>query len=81
MPRAGTHVDVRIDAALADESEPVEPLEERLADRRALADQNQHLGILEPLSQRVDILGVIVPDGDVVAGDLLEAVERLTVSW
>src|SRR6185437_288306 len=40
-PRARLGVDVRIDAALADELELRKPLEERTEDLRALADEDQ----------------------------------------
>ena len=52
VPRAGVDVDVRIDAALADELELRQALEQRRADRRALADQHQRLGVLQPLGER-----------------------------
>ena len=44
--RAGIDVDVRIDAALADELEPGQALEQGCADLGALADQHQRLGVL-----------------------------------
>src|SRR6266849_6165795 len=44
-------------------------------DRRALPQQREGLGVLEPLSKRVDVLGVIVPDGHMVVRDLLEAAQ------
>src|SRR6266404_6300554 len=75
-PRAGLDVDVRIDAALVDEPELVEPLEQRRADLGPLAYQHQRFGIPQPLGQRIDILHMIVPDPDLVARELLEAVER-----
>src|SRR5882762_9316486 len=75
-PRASVDVDVRIDAALADEPELVEPLEQRRADLGALAYQHQRFGIPQPLGQRIDILDMIVPDPDLVAGKLFEAFER-----
>ena len=46
-----------------------------VADLRALADQHQRLGIPQAFRQRIDILDVIVPDGDVVSGQLAEAIE------
>ena len=69
-PRAGVDVDVRIDAALADQPELRQPLEQRRADLRALADQHQRLGVLQALGERVDVLDVVVPDRDVVAVEL-----------
>jgi hypothetical protein len=63
-------------AALADEPEPGKLLDQRGPDRCALADQRQGLGVLEPRGERVDVLRVVVPDGDLMAGDLGEARER-----
>ena len=56
QPRAGLDVDVRIDAALADEPEIGQALEQRRADLGALADQHQHLGVAQALGERVDVL-------------------------
>jgi hypothetical protein len=75
-PGASLDVDVRIDAALTDEPEPVQALEQRRADLGPLAYQHQCFGIPESFGQRIDILDVIVPDRGLVAGKLLEAVER-----
>ena len=72
-PRAGVDVDMRIDAALADQPELRQALEQRRADLRAFADQHQRLGVAQALGQGVDILDVIVPDRHVVAGELAEA--------
>jgi hypothetical protein len=66
-------VDVRVDAALADEPQRVEALEQRLTDVCTLANQHQRLGVFEALSQRIDVLGVIVPDRDLVAVQLAKA--------
>jgi hypothetical protein len=67
---------VRIDAALADQPQLVEALEQRRADLRALANQHERLGVAQPLRELVDVLDVVVPDRHVVAGELLEALER-----
>ena len=75
-PRAGVDVDVRIDAALADQPQLRQALEQRRADLRALADQHQRLGVAQALGERVDVLDVIVPDRDVVAVELPEAGQR-----
>ena len=64
---AGVDVDVRIDAALADQPELGQALDQRCADMGALADQHQRFGVLQPLGQRVDVLDVVVPDLDLVA--------------
>src|SRR5438105_1389284 len=73
MPRAAARarldVDMGKDAGLADQPELVESVEQRRPDRGALADQHQRLRVLEPPGERVDVLGVIVPDRHLVAGD------------
>src|SRR5712692_7106216 len=76
VPGAGVDVDVRVDAALADQPEPGQSLDQRRADLRALADQHQDLGVGEALRQRRDVLDVIVPDRDVVSRKLAEAAKR-----
>ena len=62
-----------IDAALADQPEIGQPLEQRRADLGALADQHQRLGRLQPRGQRIHVLHVIVPDRDLVPVELAEA--------
>ena len=73
---AGVDVDVRVDAALADQLELGQPLEQRRADLGALADQDQDFGVLKALGERVDVLDMVVPDRDLVAVQLLEARQR-----
>jgi hypothetical protein len=68
-------VDMGIDAALADEAELVQALEQRRPDRGALADENQRFRIPQTVRQCVDVLHVIIPDGDVVPRELLEAIK------
>src|SRR5439155_19169426 len=75
-PRAGVDIDVRIDAALADELQLRQPLEERRADLGALADQHQRLHILQPRGERVGVLQVVVPDLHVVRRELAEGCQR-----
>ena len=77
MTRAGFRVDVRIGADVANHLELGKTLQQRALDGSALADQYQRLGVFEPLRQNVNVLGVIVPDGDVMTGQLLEARHRL----
>ena len=67
---------MRKDAALADQLQLRQPLQQRRADLRALADQHQRLGVAQPLGELVDVLDVIVPDRDVMAGELAEAIQR-----
>jgi hypothetical protein len=66
-PRARVDVDVRIDAALTDQPEPVESMQERRANLGSLAYQDQCFGVAQSFSQHIDILYVIVPDLDCVA--------------
>src|SRR5437016_12456375 len=72
MARAGVDVDVRIDAALADEPQLVEALEQWSSNLRPLADQDQDFGVSQPFRERVEILAAVVPDGDFVACVLAE---------
>src|SRR3954470_8877847 len=74
--RAGVDVDVRIDAALADELQPGQLLDQRRADFRALADQHQRLDVLEARGERLGLLQVVVPHLDVVPRELLEGAQR-----
>ena len=75
-PRGGVDVDVREDTDLADQTQAIETLEQRRPDRRALADQAERLGVGQALGQRLDVLGVIVPDRHRVAGHPGKAGER-----
>ena len=75
MAGAGFDVDVRIDAALRDESQLRQPVEQRRLDLRALADEHQRFGGLQPLGEALGVLHVVVPHRDVVAGQLPEAVQ------
>ena len=50
-PRARLDVDVRVDAALADQAQAGQPLEQRRADLRALADQHERLEAPQPLGE------------------------------
>jgi hypothetical protein len=67
---------MRINAALADEFEIVQALEQRRANFRSFADEHQGLGVPQTLCQGIGILDVIVPDGDVVSRQLAEALQR-----
>jgi hypothetical protein len=74
--RAGVDIDVRVDAALADEPELGQSTQERRADLGALANEHERFGLAQSLGERVGVLDVIVPDLDVVPRQLGEAVER-----
>ena len=68
-------VDMRVDAALADEPQRVEAIEQGLTDVRTLANQHERLRVFEAPGQRIDVLRVIVPDRDLVAVQLAKARE------
>ena len=74
--RAGIDVDVRVNAALADKPQCIEPFEQRLPNLRAFSDQNEDLGAIETLGKRVDILRMIGPDRDLVSVQLAKARKR-----
>ena len=73
---AGIHVDVRIGALLADQLQLGQALHQGGGDGRALAEQHQRFGVLEALGEDLDILGVVAPDGDIVAGQLAVTGQR-----
>ena len=73
--RARLDVDVRINAALTNEPELAQSMEQRRADLGPLAYQHQHFGIAQSFGQRINILDVIVPDLDFVTCQFFEAVE------
>ena len=66
---------VREHAALADEPQCRQSLEQSRADLGALADQHEGFGVAQPIGQHVVVLHVIGPNGHVVTGKLLEARE------
>src|SRR5687768_7064347 len=74
--RARFDVDVGIDAALTDQPELVESMQQRRADLGPLAYQHQRFGIPQSSGQRIDVLHMVVPDPDLVSRQLPEAVER-----
>ena len=74
--RARLDVDVRIHAALTDESQHVETFEQRCPDLGSLADEDQDLCVFQALRKCVNLLNVIVPDLDLMALQLPEARER-----
>jgi hypothetical protein len=74
--RAGVDIDVRVDAALADQPQLRQSTEERRADLGALANEHQRFGFAQSFGERVDVLDVIAPDLDLVPRQLREAVER-----
>src|ERR1022692_4672732 len=74
-PGARVDVDVRVDAALADEPEVGKPSEQLVADLGPLADQHDGIRVGQPLGQNVGVLDVVRPNGHVVAIELGKGVE------
>src|SRR5580692_5529655 len=75
-PRAGIDVDMRIDAALADQPQLGQLLKERRADLRPLAEQHQDLGILQALGKDIRVLHMVGPHRDVMAIEFPETLQR-----
>ena len=75
--RAGGDVDVRVDAALADQAQPRQPLEQRGVDARPFPDEHERLEVppaARPAASTV--LQMIGEHRDLVAGELIEAGQR-----
>ena len=72
-PRACVDVDVRVHAALADQPELGQSLEEWRRDFCPLSNKHQGFGVAKPFGQRVDVVHMVVPDPDLVTGELPEA--------
>ncbi len=73
---------MRKHAALADQFELPQTLKKRRADFGAFANQHQYFGVAETLGQHAHVLHVVIPDRDVVAGQLAEtrqAAQRIEV--
>src|SRR5256885_14400139 len=64
-----------IDAALADQLQLWQPLQQGIADLRAFADQHQNFGVAQPFRQHADVLDMIVPDLEVISAELAETIE------
>src|SRR5206468_3869604 len=71
-PGAGIDVDVRIHAALADQSELVQTIEQRSLDLRPLANENQCLSVFQTPGKRVGVLHMVIPDFDLMRIQLPE---------
>ncbi len=72
-PGAGHHVNMWIDAPLADQSKAGQPLQKRRSDLRPLSEKHKRFRVVEPSCQGVGILDMIVPYFDFVAIELFEA--------
>jgi len=67
---------VGVNAALADQLERGQSLQQRRADCRSLTDQDERLAAAQALRQHLGVVHVVVPDGDVMAGQQREAGQR-----
>src|SRR5262249_15147573 len=76
QPRAGIDIDVRIDAALADEPQLGQALQKRSANGRAFPDQHQRFRVAQPVGERIEVLNVIIPYRHRMTGKLAEARQR-----
>jgi len=76
VPVARGDVDVREDAALADELQPRQTLDQRRADGGSFAEKHQRLGVGQARREHVVVLHVVVVDGDRVAAEPGEAGQR-----
>jgi hypothetical protein len=77
MPRrVHLDVDVRVDAALADQAQVGQTLEQRRTDLGALADQDERVEVLQPLGEAVGVLDVVCEDRHLVVPEPLEARQR-----
>ena len=64
---------MRVHAALANELELVRRSSSGARIWRALADEDEHLGVFEAFGERVGVLDVVVPDFDLMSVQLPEA--------
>ena len=73
---ARVDIDVRVHAALADQPELVQTLEQLRSDLGPLADQDEDLGVFQARGERAGLLQVIVPDVDLMALQFPETGQR-----
>jgi len=69
-------VDVRIGAALADQAQVREAVQQRCADLGPFADEDQRVEAPKPLGEDLGVLHMIGEDGDLMARQLLKARQR-----
>jgi hypothetical protein len=72
---AGVDIDMRVDAALADQAQVRQPLQQPARDFRALADEDQRFDILQPLGEDLLVLDMVGPDRRLIARNRGEAVQ------
>jgi hypothetical protein len=66
---------MRIHAPLADQPQPGQAVQQRCLDLRAFPDQHECFSVLQPLREHSIVLDVIVPDRDVMPGELAETTQ------
>ncbi len=59
---ASCNVDMRVDAALADQAQARQSIEHLRLNPRSLTDQHQGLGLLQARNQAFAVLFMIIPD-------------------
>ena len=72
VPGAGRDINMRVDAALADEFQLRKSVQKILGDRCPFPEQNKALGLCHPISKAGRVGFVIGPDRDVMPGKLFE---------
>ena len=76
VPRAGVDIDVGIHAALADQPQRREPLDQRAGDRGSFSDEDDRVKRSEPLCQSLDRPDVVREHGHVMGGEFGVARQR-----
>src|SRR5437764_9211760 len=74
-PGAGPDIDVGIDTALADQAELRQAFQKRSLNLGSFPEKHEHFAVMEPLRQNIDRRGVILPDRDLMAVQLLETLQ------
>ncbi len=71
-PRARGNVDVRIDAAPPDEFQLRQTLQQRRLNFCSLPNEHENLSILKALHENIIVLNMVIPDSNLMAGELCE---------
>ncbi len=73
---AGLNIDMRKDAALADQSKIGEAVKQRARDAGPLADQHKSFDVGKPVDEFILVFNMIRPDGYIMPRQLCEARKR-----
>jgi hypothetical protein len=71
-PSAGPDIDVWIDTALADQAKLGQTFQKWSLNPGSFPEKHKHFGVMEPIRQNIYSRGVILPDRDLMAVQLLE---------